>query len=372
MNQERAKTITINFIKRHVQWFHSTYLTTTVFYNNTHITYLSARSFDGSTRRKNDETNKMRENIIGAILNDKIPPVFMRSKRWIALIQAVNDFVLELCSLHGITHQTHTCGHAGGRKNNHDLILTINESRSFNIELKFNAKNVSKTPQFASPMNPSQYICGEISYEKYHYHRYLEQAANEFNLQLPSEETYLSKIHSSSPKCMLEFQTLYYQGCKKSSQYTGDERAIRFYHHMNEISVDGIRNFISANDLNIEKLTKYLMDSQKGKIYMLYKDGKFYLEQIHPENHEIISVEKGKNRYVATTKTGNQLKALLRWKNGNGIAFPAFQISFHPQKKSAICASENVTASALAHSNIQINGEHITELGSVDCVVPEI
>jgi len=32
------------------------------------------------------------------------------------------------------------------------------------------------------------------------------------------------------------------------------------------------------------------------------------------------------NGYVATSKSGNKIKILLRWKNGNGIAFPAFQI----------------------------------------------
>ena len=32
-------------------------------------------------------------------------------------------------------------------------------------------------------------------------------------------------------------------------------------------------------------------------------------------------------RYIATTKTGLKLKILLRWKNCNGIAYPAFQIS---------------------------------------------
>jgi hypothetical protein len=32
------------------------------------------------------------------------------------------------------------------------------------------------------------------------------------------------------------------------------------------------------------------------------------------------------NGYVATSESGSKIKILLRWKNGNGIAFPAFQI----------------------------------------------
>jgi hypothetical protein len=62
---------------------------------------------------------------------------------------------------------------------------------------------------------------------------------------------------------------------------------------------------------------------------MLYKDGKFYLQHIPRETYEIVSYKKepGLHRYLATTKTGIVLKVLLRWKNGNGIAYPAFQIS---------------------------------------------
>ena len=37
--------------------------------------------------------------------------------------------------------------------------------------------------------------------------------------------------------------------------------------------------------------------------------------------------EPSKFRYVCKTKSGVELTVLLRWKNGNGIAFPAFQIS---------------------------------------------
>ena len=73
----------------------------------------------------------------------------------------------------------------------------------------------------------------------------------------------------------------------------------------------------------------YLLSSQNNKIYMLYKNGKIYSQCINRENYEITSYKKEPQlqRYLATTKTGIQLKILLRWKNGNGIAFPAFQIS---------------------------------------------
>jgi hypothetical protein len=69
------------------------------------------------------------------------------------------------------------------------------------------------------------------------------------------------------------------------------------------------------------------MDTQKNKCYMMYKDNVFYKETVNMDEYELISYEKQKNMFIATSKTGKKIKILLRWKNGNGIAFPAFQIS---------------------------------------------
>ena len=62
---------------------------------------------------------------------------------------------------------------------------------------------------------------------------------------------------------------------------------------------------------------------------MLFKDDRFYLEKINIEDYiiEEIIKEPNNNRYIAKTKTGKILKILMRWKNGNGIAYPCFQIS---------------------------------------------
>lgn len=47
-----------------------------------------------------------------------------------------------------------------------------------------------------------------------------------------------------------------------------------------------------------------------------------------PGNFQITSVKKESelSRYQCKTKMGLTLNILLRWKNGNGIAYPAFQI----------------------------------------------
>ena len=129
---------------------------------------------------------------------------------------------------------------------------------------------------------------------------------------------------------MKRYQELYYNGCKASSRYTGAVKDIAFYKLANKLSSESIIAFIGKTELNIDLLNDYLSSSQKDKIYMLYKNGRFHRQVIDPSKHLIVSYtkcKKKKNRFVATTQDGKDIKILLRWKNGNGIAFPAFQIS---------------------------------------------
>jgi hypothetical protein len=297
-------------------------------YNKSIINYYSIDSFNLSSRQNNDKNNKIRENIIGAIINNQIPNNYYNySLKWKEMKYEIDKYITELCALNKISSQTQKCVHKAGRKYNYDLLLIINETISFNIEIKFNAQNIDEAPQFVSPMNPSQYL--ETSYEEYYYDNYLTVLSKEFNLLLPDKQEYLHKIHSNKPKCMIEYQNKYYKGCKDSSKYTEVEEDIKFYNRSKELSEDSIKTFIMKNNLKIAELSNYLWSSQTNKVYMLYKNGKFYLQIINSENYEIISYKKEPQlqRYVATTKTGIVLKILLRWKNGNGIAFPAFQIS---------------------------------------------
>ena len=62
---------------------------------------------------------------------------------------------------------------------------------------------------------------------------------------------------------------------------------------------------------------------------MLYKNKNISLQTINLDDYIITEIKKDPkySRYIAFTKTGKKLKILLRWKNGNGIAFPSFQIS---------------------------------------------
>jgi len=294
-------------------------------YNKSSIEYKDINVFNLSTRCKNDTNNKLRENIIGAIINNKIPEKYYKySFRWKKLKDGIDQYLKKLTGKETINKQE--CVQKAGRGNHYDFKIIIDEVE-YQVEFKFNAETVKDTPQFVSPMKPSQYL--QSSYEEYYFDNYLTKLAEKYELELPDRETYLAKIHSNKPECVKEFQDKYYQGCKGSSKYTANRKDINFHKKAKEFSKESIKSFIQNNDLKKDKLTEYLLESQQNKCYMLYKKGAFNLQKINQEDYQIISYKKEirYQRYVATTKSGIKMKILLRWKNGNGIAFPAFQIS---------------------------------------------
>ena len=281
------------------------------------LNYSSINAFGISQKSNNDKNNKLRENIICAIINNNVPTDYFRySARWKRLKQSVDTYITDLAG----SSVKVECKLKGGRKNNYDFDLILNGGeKTFKIELKFNAQEIDDSPQFVSPMKPSQYL--SMSYEDYYYDNYLGKLCE----NKPQKEVYLSQIHNPSPKCVVDIQAKY----KRGSKNIGTEEDTQFYMKSKELSKESIYNFITMADLNIKKFTSYLKTSQTEKIYMLYKNGQFYKDIPTDDDYELVSYVKDPtySRYIATSKSGRELKILLRWKNGNGIAYPAFQIS---------------------------------------------
>jgi len=296
-------------------------------YNNAHICYRDINAFNVCAKNTNDINNKKRENIIGRIIasinnpTDDINNYYKFSRRWNNIKDAINNYINNELNI----HKNINLIHRGGRKYNYDFEIN-DEKTSYNIELKFNIDKVDKAPQFVSPYNPSKYMTS--SYEEFYYDNYLPLLTlSRDDLVIPEKNMYLQEINNTSPKSMINYQTIYYNGCKTSSKYTGNSKDIEFYKLANKLSKESINMFISKTELNIEKLNEYLSNTQNNKIYMLYKNGKFYKQIVDNNNYKINSYKKNKNKFVAKTYDGNKINILLRWKNGNGIAFPAFQIS---------------------------------------------
>ena len=289
------------------------------------IIYSDINAFVISDKKYNDKNNKTRENIIGAIINNKIPIEYYKySRRWNNLKKNIESYIYDLIGYNNINNIVLI--HRGGRKYNYDFSIIVNNIE-YNVELKFNAENIDDTPQIVSPVKTSKYL--SCSYEEYYYDNYLPKLISPNNIKYPNRSQYIKEIHGNKPKCMEYFQNIYYQGCSKSSKYTGDKNSIEFYNLSNSIDKISRENFINISDLNINALSTYLKETQKNKIYMLYKYNKFHKQIVNIDDYELVRCEKypEKFKYLAYSASGKQIDILLRWKNGNGIAFPAFQIS---------------------------------------------
>jgi len=289
------------------------------------IIYSDINAFVISDKKYNDKNNKTRENIIGAVINNKIPIEYYKySRRWNNLKKNIESYIYDLIGYNNINNIVLI--HRGGRKYNYDFTIIVNNIE-YNVELKFNAENIDDTPQIVSPVKTSKYL--SRSYEEYYYDNYLPKLISPNNIKYPNRSRYITEIHGNKPKCMEYFQNIYYQGCSKSSKYTGDKNSIEFYNLSNSIDKISRENFINITELNINALSTYLKETQKNKIYMLYKNNKFHKQIVNINDYELVRYEKypEKFKYVAYSASGKQIDILLRWKNGNGIAFPAFQIS---------------------------------------------
>jgi hypothetical protein len=288
--------------------------------------------FIGNTRSKseNDSDNKIRENIIKNMsrIDDEYFQDPTYGVSWCGLKQKFDDSLKVVCP----SFCKYIIKHKAGRSNNYDYMVSFFDTdeekiQETKLEFKYNASTIDEAPQFVSPMKPSQYLSS--SFEDYYYDCFLVHLLQKFDIQVPDKAIYLKSIHSNKPLCMAASQLLYYQGCKQSSKYTGDEKAVSFYESANTVSKECIKNFIQNTDLDIKKLTQYLLESQKEKVYLLYKNDNFHIQTTCKDDYIIESYVKNpeKFRYEAVSKSHKKITILLRWKNGNGIAYPAFQIS---------------------------------------------
>ena len=304
-------------------------------YNKIELSYKSINVFYNLNNRfENDENNKIRESIIGLIITkNKIIYDYNISNRWNNFINEINNYIIKLTN--GFNYDEINLTHKGGRKFNYDIDLNLvynkNIIKNFKIEFKYNISEITEAPQFVSPTNLSKFLTN--NYEEYFYDNYIKDIFTYYKFDIPDKDIYLKEIKNNKPKCVKNIQEKYYNGCKTSSKFLDNEFDTNFYNYCKNKSNESIKNFIENTDLKYKLLEEYLLDTQKDKVYMLYKKNKFYLDYYNNDVYKIIECKKNieYNRYECINKNG-VLKILLRWKNGNGIAFPAFQISYYKNR----------------------------------------
>jgi hypothetical protein len=282
-----------------------------------------------SKKCMNDANNKIRESIIVDITNNNIPLNYynesnsLLNKYWLLIKNELNYYYSKLLK-NDIYYKKELILKAGRRYNTDFELILYNKNNDiinkYNIEFKYNAKLINELPQFVSPGKPSLFLTS--SYEEYYYDNYMNELIKKTSLIKPNRDEYIKSINSTNPKCVIEFKKLY-----KNNNI--------FKKHANNLAKNSIKEFILNNNILVDKLNKYLLETQKNKYFMLYKNNKFNIE-VFNTNDILINPNtciKTHNSYLFLTNNKKVLKILLRWKNNNGIAFPALQISIMKTNK---------------------------------------
>ena len=123
----------------------------------------------GGCRGKNDVANKVRENAIVMMLNKEIPEDYLlHDPLWCLVADKVQICVDEMLTISGIDPEMVKYKKAAGRGKHHDFeAVDVAGNVLMKIEFKYGATQIVETPQFVSPMKPSQYM--SESFEEFFY-----------------------------------------------------------------------------------------------------------------------------------------------------------------------------------------------------------
>lgn len=226
---------------------------------------------------------------------------------------------------------------AGGRINNFDMLLNNKK-----VEVKDNAMKIDDLPEIlqigCSTINPD--------YIMHHYNHVISVIMPD----IITCEEYVKGINDV--KHGGKFKTIY-------------ERRNEIESLTKQTIIDYID---SMNDKELVEIFVSRLKEQAEKTFILYSNGEYYFDKIDDDFNEFNTV-KDKNRLVIKTKNWNYY-CLLRWKNGIGVNYPAWQISAKRNKPTLsnnlssmnIQQTESMPTNSL-NSKLLLNRDEMKEFG---------
>lgn len=270
-------------------------------------------------REDNDKSNKIREIILYLILNNNIPEEWYIDERWSSLKDKLIKFINN--NFNDLEYSNIKYHYKAGRINNYDYMLEfINSDNSVikkvYLEFKYNCAKLNDYPQFLSKSANS--FIKETDYASFFYNNYLSEIAELYSLEIPDKINYLKYVYNSNYNKHTFFKKL-------------KEDEEKFKKQKKDIVIKSIKDYLENNlELHIDEINKYFQDTQINKTYILYKNGEFYLDKLSIQELTIIDISHINNNntiVLNTQKNTTKISMLLRWKNHQGILYPAWQIS---------------------------------------------
>jgi len=269
-------------------------------------------------RSQNDYINKIRENVINNILN--IPSEFSGNPKWkyitVNLIQKIKEMYKDKTGQELDISNTFTISAKAGRGNRHDFVVTFSDETEIKLEFKYGT-NIYKYPQFLSIYLTTLPDIIDRDFIKYWYDNWLQEYTESLEIKtpIPPYEEYKKNINNTNYSH--PFFNEIYNAIKN----------LTTKHKYNAIHKQAIKEYLALeNKINMEILQKEL-HSQKEKYFLFCNNGEFTYEKISDHMTLKEHCKCTKNNIIFNTTSGKKIKCLLRWKNRNGCAGPAWQIS---------------------------------------------
>lgn len=299
-----------------------------------------------STRCKNDKINKIREEIVCDLINKKVCNNYFADNKYGRDWRIVRRNLLSCLDEQYKNYKKIECIKRAGRTYNYDYLLKVtfnNSTIEDNIEYKYGYNSINEHPQFANIPRVSNYF--NKSFEDFHYNNYFSSICQFLNEEKPAFEIYKKEVGSNMPSYSNNMKSKY-KNFSKSKQ-----------NQFRNISKKSIKSFLEETTFNMKEMNKKLLETQKGKKYLLCKGGHFNFELKDSSDYTIDLVNEDNknpkivngNALIFKTSNGKLLNILLRWKNGAGFAFPALQIkNVKPKTKTKLelkklCGDNNIS-----------------------------
>ena len=281
--------------------------------------------FQISKKKKNAHINKIREKILGKLCN--LPKEYLDHPEfgasWRIVHDQWNNALARVAANTSIPVYTSTSVEVkGGRKLHYDAIVTYyNEGvkvATRDIEFKNNVTHIGELPQYLSLHTKIDLF--DKTYDEFWYERYLDQylaCDSGLTEAKPSLETYLKYVSGTNHSVTPFFAKL-------------RERKLFFQKEKDNVVNRSITDYLTnyGNTMNVSSFEEKVQTTQRGKIYLLWSKGKFYIDSMsetETSNLTFHGIQKGN---VIELKAGNAYHhLLLRWKNDKGSLCPAWQIS---------------------------------------------
>ena len=299
---------------------------------------LFTESPKGKGRDPNDSSNKIREKILVETVRGNTEQFTndpVHKEAWSAFIKATKDAVKEVAKYINIdSYDKIEVESKGGRSKNIDLLLTFfihgKEPIKISLEFKFNATCIKNIPEWFNPAANKDFH--NTYYAEFYYDNYLVQLRDIYKIKvpLPSKEDYVKYIHSDTPKG--EF-LIALDAADRLDSPTRKKKATNgpLLKLANDLYIQSSLGFLNKvkDQTKLDVITQEFQRANNDKVFLLYCSGKFYLDSISPDEliaKSVVEIKNDNTLVIQTAEENTQHHMLLRWKNHNGILFPAWQV----------------------------------------------